>query len=347
VDELSLISRLPLKATRNALAELERTALLTFSPDGITFRESSLEGSEQLCHELAGKRSVKRPVPLPRPLLRHLARETKSSNLKTILSYAIRGLTLSRDGEVRSAGSVKATWIARVMQMSERGVRGARRELLEMGWLFPDEGSTQRKLNRDGAYFRIDTEWVGKAHKENCNRVIHRRREWANPSSSEADVNNSISASAACTEFAPPPVEKSVEFAPPFKDKKTLNRSNNQKTWASPNPSGVWRTKEERPRITNITREDLRRSSTVEELYYQAVRRGLIEASEASVINFLAAAARATAVEGDAPRVFMGIIRRKLWHHITQVDEDRAVSALKRAREKDSNRFRWSERLAA
>jgi hypothetical protein len=67
----------------------------------------------------------------------------------------------------------------------------------------------------------------------------------------------------------------------------------------------------------------------------------LIEPTEVGVINFLAAAVRAKAVPGNAPRVFMGSIRKKLWGDITQADGDRALSALRRYRESNPDRFRY------
>jgi hypothetical protein len=45
-------------------------------------------------------------------------------------------------------------------------------------------------------------------------------------------------------------------------------------------------------------------------------------------------------LEGDAPRIFMGIIRGKLWKNITAADEDRALGALRRYRAENPDRFR-------
>lgn len=96
------------------------------------------------------------------------------------------------------------------------------------------------------------------------------------------------------------------------------------------------------PNIRDVRADDLKSFGRVEELYHQAVNCRLIEPTEAGAINFIGAAVRAMAVPGDAPRVFMGIIRGKLWKNITQRDEDRALAALRRHREKDPERFRSS-----
>ena len=75
---------------------------------------------------------------------------------------------------------------------------------------------------------------------------------------------------------------------------------------------------------------------------------GLVQASEASALAFMAAAIRARNVrEGDSVRIFVGIIRRGLWQHITQAEEDEARRALARYREGDQGRFRVLERRAA
>ena len=57
-------------------------------------------------------------------------------------------------------------------------------------------------------------------------------------------------------------------------------------------------------------------------------------------INLISAAARAARVGGEPPKVFMGIIRRKLWNHIAQADEDRALTALRKYRANNPERFR-------
>jgi hypothetical protein len=131
-------------------------------------------------------------------------------------------------------------------------------------------------------------------------------------------------------------------FAPPYETKKTSSNeeSKNQKTYR-PEPPGFYSKGEGRKAtISDVTVEDLESFTRTETLYRQAVAAGLIEASEAGAINFLAAACRAKAVQGNPVRVFMGIVRRRLWHHVTQADEDRALTALRRYRVEDPDRFR-------
>jgi hypothetical protein len=114
-----------------------------------------------------------------------------------------------------------------------------------------------------------------------------------------------------------------------------------------PEPSGVKTEKPGKPSIANIKLEDLVRFSRTEELYRQAVATGLVQHSENQVLNWIGAAVRAKTVAGDPVRVFAGIVRKKLWRYITQEQEDRARSALRRYREENPACFMLEERVMA
>lgn len=322
--ELSKLTGCPITRVKSELRALEEAKLICFTQSEITFTEFPLPESHELARDLSESRPLARPIPIPRALLRYLAKSKRVSSIKTALAYCVRGLTLSRRGEVKGKGSVKATSIARVMSLSERSVRSARSELLEIGWITDDEFSYQRKLNRDGAYFTVNLSW------KNEKKV-------------SKPVDNLLSGR---SESAPPQAENCPSFAPPYKDKKTPYGSKYQKTQRT-EPAGVCiantkKSKEESPKIYDVKREDLGSFSRVEELYFQAVKRGLIEPTEAGAINFLASAVRAkSAKDGEPPKIFMGLIRRKLWNHITQMDEDRALAALRRYRQENPMRFRY------
>ena len=326
--ELSKLTGCPITRIRGELRALEAAKLFRFTESEITFTEFPLPESHELAHELSDGRALARPIPIPRALLRYLSKCKKVSIIKTALAYCVRGLTLSRRGDVTGKGSVKATWIADVMNLSERSVRSARSELLELEWITDDEFSYQRKLNRDGAYFTVNLSWKNekKVSKPVDNFLLSR------------------------SEIAPPQTENCPSFAPPYKDRKTPYGSKHQKTRGT-EPAGVCKAntkkaREEKPKIYDVKTEDLGNFSRVEELYFQAVKRGLIEPTEAGAINFLAAAVRAkSAKEGEPPKIFMGIIRGKLWKNITQGDEDRALSALRRFRQDNPERFHYREAL--
>src|SRR5215475_8797093 len=69
-------------------------------------------------------------------------------------------------------------------------------------------------------------------------------------------------------------------------------------------------------------------------LYEQVVRARWLPESEASFRNFVCAALRATRAGGRVGAIFVGIVRRGLWHHITQDQEEHALKILKRHRDR-------------
>jgi hypothetical protein len=87
--------------------------------------------------------------------------------------------------------------------------------------------------------------------------------------------------------------------------------------------------------------EDLGRFTRMEDLFWQAVDRKLLRGSEMDALNFLAASLRARYGKvRDPVRVFVSIVRRGLWSHITCEEEERARVALARHRERFPEAFR-------
>ncbi len=93
------------------------------------------------------------------------------------------------------------------------------------------------------------------------------------------------------------------------------------------------------PTLTAIVPEDLKRLSRLEMLYRQAVAARWLSESEQDARTFIAAAVRATRVNGDAARVFVGLVKKRLWHHVTQAEETRAIEAFARHERKTGRRF--------
>ena len=286
------------------LSSLKAAGLLTFARAAIDITAES--GSNELS-PLLGSRGGKRLIPVPRQVLKFLAGCTRPALAKTVIAYVLRGLSLERSGKMRSAGTVKISWICALCQISERAARAARAELIRLGWISKDTGSFQRKLNRDGAYFVIDPAW---------RRVFKR--------------------------FAPLGARKCTGSAPPKEILETPYGSKNQKAAQPQQPvsqseAGVCKANDKKrlevPSLRRIQPDDLRRLSRLRVLYAQATAAKWISHSEANLRNFVAAAARATRVEGDAVRIFIGIVRRGLWHHLTNDDESRAINSLRRERE--------------
>ena len=335
VVELSRIAGLSPRVAGRALRELIGAGILAFSPDRIETPTRLQERFDDWVATLSCGRSEKRFLPVPRPFLRHLARCPREGVLLTAVGYLVRGLSLApRTGEIRNRGTLKASWVTETFGLSLRTVRYAQRELRRIGWLSKDTGSTQRKLNRDGAYFVIDPTW--RPHPG----PLAKRPTGEPPASQPGFVHRNKPT----PRIAPLKVGIGAPFAPPREDGETPSDRKHQEP-RPPEPAGGrfpvggrGRT-DQHPDLRDIQTEDLRRLDRVAALYREAVGAGWLVGSEANALNFVAAAVRAREVQGDPVRVFVGVVRRGLWHHITQAQEERARRALSRFREAGTDLF--------
>ena len=334
LKELSKATSLPQNTIKKELVTLESLLLLTFSESEIIILKTIIEGSEELLENFTQGRSPKRPIPIPRSIFRYLSKCKKESISKTLLAYILRGLTLTRDGEIKGQGSVKCSWISDVMDMSLRSAKSARKELIELGVITADTGSHQLKLNKTGAYFTINIDWTDYQSVIGQNKIDNITYQ---QKMTDNSVDNSFLPQ---SEFAPLPSEKVQVFAPPYKDKKTSSKE--EYKYQKPlstlclKPSGVFIKpveKEKPPTIKNITFDDFKSFYRTEELYFQAVKAKWVTDSENSFLNWMSAAVRAkTITNGDSVKIFVGIVRKKLFTHITQAEEERARAAIKKFR---------------
>ena len=337
IEELERVTGLSPRSIKKQLAALEAAGVLLFGETCISLTNTPLPCACEMLETASEKRNPYRAIPIPRSLIHFIAAGRKPALAITLIAYMMRGLSLRRkDKAIRAAATAKASWVAETFGLSLRAVRAARRELTELGIISEDQ-STQRKLNRTGSYFQINTAWRGGdvIHRTAKSRAISAARNEAAP------VDN---VSGEGTKFAPLQAEKCTEFAPPYKDLKTPYGLKNQKTRIDEH-SGFLSKNSAKPNLKDIKLDDLHRLSRLEELYEQATAAKWLPDCEANLRNFIAAAVRATRVSGDAVRqhravrIFVGIVRRGLWHHITQEQEDRAVEAIKRYREKEGTRL--------
>jgi hypothetical protein len=95
---------------------------------------------------------------IPRRILRYLIDGARPALIATVIGLLLRCLSRRKDG-FDGRGRVKASWVARVFGISTRQVQAARRQLVDLGWIQPEEGD-QWALNRWGRVFRIDLDWV-------------------------------------------------------------------------------------------------------------------------------------------------------------------------------------------
>jgi hypothetical protein len=331
---ISLTNGLSLRSIGKSIKELETASLMYFSKERIVFTETPTnKASRELIEETLSGRKGTRSIPVPRRLIKLLGGLTKPALFLTLIGYILRGLSIDRKtGLVNSRGTVKASWIADAFGLSLRAVKNARAELVSLGIISKDVNSYQRKLNRHGAYFELNLEWSKAGSREE----------------KEAETVDNFATS--CTEFAPPKAQKCTEFAPPIIKLITSKENKNHKTRNS-NPAGFCNQnfkKGELPNIKNIQPKDFKEFSRNEILYWQAVELGLIIHSEANVLNWVSASIRARETDNPA-RIFMGIIKKKLFNHVTQAQEEIARNAINRRREKhfDAYRVQSQQKLAA
>lgn len=279
------------------LKRLHKVGLIERAGDLVLLSTQPLHCASELLEHASPTRSWSRPVPMPRAVVRFLASSTRPALTKVLLAYCMRGLAIERTtGAVRGRGTVKSSWIASTFGLSLRAAKAGRASLIALGLIARDEGSTQHKLNRDGAYFELNLAWSR-------------------------------------TGSAPRPAQNRTESAPPIGRLKTLSELEDQRTAGAGVLSG--------PDLGNVCMQDLGRFTRMEDLFWQAVDRKFLRGSQMDALNFLAAAVHARFGKARDPvRVFVAIVRRGLWAHITCAEEERARAALVRHRERFPKAFR-------
>lgn len=307
---------------REDLRLLEKRNLLTFSTTEIVVTLTPLPQADVLLNDVAKYRHQQRTIPVPRRLLEFLCQVSQPSIFKVVLAYLLRGLSLKQGGIINAKGSAKSSWLAEIAGVSLRAVKAARQCLISIGWLGEDNTTSQRKLNQTGAYFTINLDWTASKNQ---------------PSVRPASTSDTQTTA----DFAPLSEVSTGNFAPPYRDIDLPMEKERNQNLVEPNTTGVSQDLEKipQPNIRNVIPIDLTSTSRTLALFEDAVGKGMLADTEANRLNWVAAAVRANMVKARDPiRVFMGIVRRKLWHYITHDEEDRARKALRRLQEKSEGK---------
>lgn len=339
-----------------SLRRLRRVGLLTAcSKQGISFADSpdDLRGADlaPLRAMLDELPSPGRRIPVPRRILRRLAGGLSKARTATVLAHLIRCLFYRKGRGINATGCCKASWVARLFDVTERSVHDARRHLIEvLGWLTPGACS-QLVLNRDGLWVTIELDWGGEPDEvrdaDGLDGVETIPAAESHPEAPRRAGQGSKAPAPAPSEneFSPPPADSAGHFSGPKKEyKKPLRDHENQKPASRPaacgGPAGVCagdspektpgKAPAKAPTLADVAPGDLRDTGRLLALFEQAVSRGHLGASEADRLKFVAGAVHAQAV-GTAPcRLFAWLIRSGRWEVITQADEDEARLRLKR-----------------
>jgi hypothetical protein len=316
----------------SSLGRLEEVGLLRFSKDGVRFARSegelTLRDPDGFFSMLSLMPSPRRVVPVPRRMIRRLAGGLSRSRTAVVLAHLIRCLFYRRGEGCSSSGSAKASWIAEAFGLTERSVYDARQYLVtELGWLIPQECS-QHTLNRDGLWVTIDLAWGPERADESELQPKEERPRPVLPANGFSGPRADLPArfSGPIEDKTPPPGEELKDQKPAGRGPTGFSIPDGKKTPEKTPENASSKT----PTLRDITRDDLKETGRLVTLFDQAVKAGLVSASEADRLKFMSAAVHAQAVGSEPPRLFAWLVRERRWNYITQADEDEAHSRLKR-----------------
>ena len=318
-------------------AAWKASRLLTWSSTALTFATSpaDLRGIEDLSDFFTMHQAItnnRRRVPVPRQAVRLIAGGLKASVIATMLGHLIRCLYY-REQHCRSGGWCKASWIAEVFGINLRSVKAARKHLVEIGWLqtFP---TPQRLCNRWGPYTLISLSWTRAALEQ------------APTDSPVSPASASPPPSELCTTGLPPLSKEHQRTLPGVSTPATRSTGGNRPLRSTSPPRSHsplaetlvlrHRTKTRRslppclphsstlsPTISVIQHDSSPSSQ-------QAQQQGLIGKSDSARLTFVATAEHACVIGASNPcGLFAALIRRQLWHYVTDRDEDAASARLK------------------
>lgn len=292
------------RMVRSSLSRVESIGLVTHSGPFLRFA-NGLECLIEPCAKLSAMPAcwfIERRLAVPRPVLRMMARSATPSVAATALGYLIRCVWW-RGRELYVAGSCRAAFISEWFGLDQRSVKRARSALRRMAWLAGTGGEPCSGGDLP------DLAWLGGPEAPARKR---RRRTVLSPP--EVVRDTMMSPHTICT-----------QLPPGSKNQQPANRR----------PAGIREVKEEdsRPRLLNVQLADLRSDERLDLLFEEAGKRGLSGRSTADRLRFFAAATRALRVASANPcGFFAAIVRGKLWHHISQIDEDLALERLRGGR---------------
>jgi len=321
---------------RASLRRLDALGLLTWSNTTLTFATSptDLRGLEDLAGFFTMYQAIPnhhRRIPVPRQAVRLIAGGLKASVIATMLGHLLRCLYY-REQRCVSGGWCKASWIAEVFDFDLRSIKAARKHLVDIGWLRTLH-TPQILCNRWGTYTLISLSWTRAA-------LEHAAADRAAPPSSQS----------------PPPSEFCTTGLPPLpkEDQEPLQELQHQQPAppadaalaatplqsAAPTPDGQTGVEQQAkdqttsptlpPTLQHIVPEDLRDTARLLTLFEQAQIQGLIGTSDSARLTFLATAEHACIIGSSNPcGLFAALIRRQLWHYVTDSDEDAASARLK------------------
>lgn len=297
IVEFASLTGLRESAIKASIRRLEHANLLSWSEhalvidDGTTGLVADVAGLREMLDQVVNHR---RTLPVPRQTVLLLARTRRPVLMATMLGHLFRGMYY-RSAECVSWGTCKAAWIADAFGVDVRNAKSARRELRELGWM-RDLDSPHWHRQRYGQSFVIALAWSDRKRPRTISppRTVQRARK------------------------SPPP-ESYRNLPSGFEYQK---RPRGRPSGLQGNCSG------KPPTLRHVVPADLSDPLRTAVLFHQATRAGLVPDDVCHRLRFVALSQRATRLAANPGGFFMAVVRRRLWHHVTQHDEDAARRSL-------------------
>lgn len=297
------------RLVREALSRLESTGLVMASGSFLALSD----GSEALAKAPAALLSMLnklsltamntgRRLAVPRPVLRVLARSATPSLAATVFGYLIQCVWW-RDNVLHVHGSCTAAFVSKRFGVDPRSVKRARSELRRIGWLVP---AGTRRLEAEGDTLP-NLLWSGIPEKCGSTQAAPR------------------------TCLSPLPPKRDTKMSPHTTCTQLRSGSKYQQPGSRP-LAGIQGGMGEVPRpcLSNVRLMDLSSVERMNALFEEATATGRLTLSPADRLRFFAVAARALRLGSRNPcGFFAAVVRRNLWHVISQADEDRAIHRLR------------------
>lgn len=333
--ELSRLTGVSEKRARNSVNRLVRAGLLNWSETVIDFPEPGDADEDALADTIGGGKGS---LAIPRRILRLLVDGARPALIATVLGILLRCLSRGRGG-FKSRGCVKSTWVARVFDVDLRRVKAARKELIALGWLAPED-SDQWAMNRWGATYHIDLGWERTVDREGPRLpppADPGGRPLPPPDSDPEPLREIKNQEPASGGPAGVEIRETAEEQPPrpVASAASPSRRGGKQEPVSRRPAvtsdGTGGAPLPAPSLADVRIEDLKDTGRLLQLHDLAVSRELVTASEADRLRFVAAAEHARSLGSrNVPGLFVRLVRGRLWGYLTQADEDAAGVRLKR-----------------
>jgi len=309
-----LVGRAGRSRIRCGLKNLARLGLLRCSKSSIELiqspdelRTEGLSGYWEAFGRVGNAAKRSQPVPVPRRVVRLLAGGSVGRGVgATMLGVMLRCLYRKRiDGTwvCVSGGMVSAAWVCGVFGIGRATVKHAFSHLENIGWLTRLE-TPHWPRQQQGGRTVIDLTW-------------------SRPVGGQGGEHESTPQTGQTEQLSTPPDSISD----------LSSRRNKHQDPASGGPVGVSKTKEQEksPSMRRIKVADLKDTERLLGLFGDATAKGFVNGSPHDRLVFVAAAERALTKGTENPcGLFFRLVHRKLWHHITNDDEDAAHARLKR-----------------